>query len=371
MDNLNIDICLQFASTPDINFHCVSTEPLASIRSDVAPDLNFKYDFCIRSYESDSAEHQSIMLGKESDIVIISSPPMSSDHLVEDRLRKNKLTFRATERYFKRSPLLYLLYPKYRHSIWKKYIKYCGDKQYVLSIGSHTPKDARMLGIYKNNFLNWGYFTETIDYNIDELLTLKNQVPALIVWSGRLVELKHPEKAVYVAKALKHQNIQFKMIIAGGGDMEATLRRMINAEQLDDCVEMLGMISNDLLRKYMSRASVYLMTSDHREGWGAVVNEAMNGGCAVVGHINSGSTLQLINSYNGMIYRTDEELVDSVVTLLRDQKKREEISVNAYNTISQLWNAKVAVSRLLTFSEKLERGEDVTQLYDTGPCSLT
>ena len=32
----------------------------------------------------------------------------------------------------------------------------------------------------------------------------------------------------------------------------------------------------------MEESEIYLVTSDRKEGWGAVVNEAMNSGCAVV-----------------------------------------------------------------------------------------
>lgn len=36
------------------------------------------------------------------------------------------------------------------------------------------------------------------------------------------------------------------------------------------------------VRSYMEKADIYLFTSDFNEGWGAVLNESMNSGCAVV-----------------------------------------------------------------------------------------
>ncbi len=45
---------------------------------------------------------------------------------------------------------------------------------------------------------------------------------------------------------------------------------------------MLGAMSPDKVRAYMERADVFLFTSDFNEGWGAVLNESMNSGCAVV-----------------------------------------------------------------------------------------
>ena len=53
----------------------------------------------------------------------------------------------------------------------------------------------------------------------------------------------------------------------------------------------------------MERADIYLATSDRQEGWGAVINEAMNSGCAVVADHMMGAVPYLIShEENGMIY---------------------------------------------------------------------
>ena len=45
------------------------------------------------------------------------------------------------------------------------------------------------------------------------------------------------------------------------------------------------------------------MTSNQEEGWGVVVNEAMNSGCVVIGSNLAGSVPYLIeNGKNGLIY---------------------------------------------------------------------
>ena len=62
--------------------------------------------------------------------------------------------------------------------------------------------------------------------------------------------------------------------------MEQQLRQMIHDKQLDDCVSMLGAMSPEKVRDYMEAADIFLFTSDFNEGWGAVLNEAMNSSCA-------------------------------------------------------------------------------------------
>ena len=44
----------------------------------------------------------------------------------------------------------------------------------------------------------------------------------------------------------------------------------------------------------MEKSHIHLFTSNHLEGWGAVVNEAMNSGCAVVANREAGAVPYLI-----------------------------------------------------------------------------
>ena len=66
------------------------------------------------------------------------------------------------------------------------------------------------------------------------------------------------------------------------GEMEEQLHNMIRDKSLEDCVEMPGAMKASEVRSYMEKADIYLFTSDFNEGWGAVLNESMNSGCAVV-----------------------------------------------------------------------------------------
>ncbi len=62
------------------------------------------------------------------------------------------------------------------------------------------------------------------------------------------------------------------------------------------------------VRAAMERSEIYLVTSDRKEGWGAVVNEAMNSGCAVVADHMIGAAPWLIRQgENGWMYRDGEE----------------------------------------------------------------
>ena len=46
----------------------------------------------------------------------------------------------------------------------------------------------------------------------------------------------------------------------------------------------------------MEQANIFIISSTHEEGWGAVVNEAMNSGCVVIGSHAAGAVPFLIEN---------------------------------------------------------------------------
>ena len=115
-----------------------------------------------------------------------------------------------------------------------------------------------------------------------------------------------------------------------------------------------------------------MFTSDKQEGWGAVLNESMNSGCAVVASHEIGAVPFLIeDDRNGMIYRSCnvQELSEKIEELLQDPDKCRRLGQAAYETLLQTWNAETAAERLVQVCRKLLRGESAEGLYQTGPCS--
>ena len=122
----------------------------------------------------------------------------------------------------------------------------------------------------------------------------------------------------------------------------------------------------------MEKADIYLFTSDFNEGWGAVLNESMNSGCAVVASHAIGSVPFLIkNGENGLIYENgnQKQLEGKVELLLRDEEFRKKLAVNAYQSIVNVWSADVAAKRFITLCNSLLKGEPVDTLFAEGPCS--
>ena len=150
------------------------------------------------------------------------------------------------------------------------------------------------------------------------------------------------------------------------------MKSLIKTEGLEDCVHMLGAMNPNDVRKYMEQAQIFLFTSDFNEGWGAVLNEAMNSACAVVASNAIGSVPFLVkNGDNGFIYKNGdiEDLYSKVEYLINNPQETAEIGRNAYKTMSDIWNAKVSAKRFIELSQEIIDNSEI-QFYGEGPLSI-
>ena len=242
----------------------------------------------------------------------------------------------------------------------------------MLCASAYTPFDYSLTGSYLGKTFKWGYFPEVKSQNIDALMRLKGlKGKPSILWVGRLIELKHPDASIRLAEKLKQKGYDFELNIIGNGALEQQLQQMIHDKQLDNCVSMLGAMSPEKVRDYMEAADIFLFTSDFNEGWGAVLNEAMNSGCAVVASHAIGSVPFLIrDGENGLIYKNGDEtgLFNRVVGLIDHPEKRERMGRMAYQALADQWNAETAASRFLQLCQAIQDGRPL-DLFEEGPCS--
>ena len=302
-----------------------------------------KPHFVIESYKDNETYNRCIKLINEADVVIVGSAP---EKMIRKRMRSGKLVFRYSERIYKsKKKLLQLPF---------RFIKYHWDNYpyknvYMLCASAYAARDYAITGMFKGKTFKWGYFPAMKNYeNIEKLIA--DKTPASILWVARLIEWKHPDASIRVAKRLKQAGYNFQLSLIGNGELEENIKKMIISEGLQDCVQMLGAMPPGEVRRYMEKSEIFLFTSDFNEGWGAVLNESMNSACAVVASHAIGSVPFLINDgENGFIYRygDEDDLFNNVKFLLDNPEKRKQISLSAYKTMAEVWNAQVAAKRFL------------------------
>lgn len=333
------------------NFYFIETAPMETERRNMGWGQEKKPNYVLQAYSSSEMKKKCEQLIMSADVVIWGSCPFC---MVTPRLKKNKLTFAYSERIFKTGD--------YGFGWWGRAIKYflklCRyqNNHYLLCASAYAARDYNRLKLFQDKTLKWGYFTEVKEYQEGELAEKKqSMIPqksesqeVKILWAGRLIGWKHPEEAIAVADNLRNEGYSFKLQIIGTGTLEQNIRSLISAKNLSTYVEMLGPMTPSQVREYMECADIFLFTSDQNEGWGAVLNEAMNSGCTVIARDTIGSVPFLLrNGENGFTYHANVELVEQVEKVIMNNQLRNKLGQAAYRTMLNEWNAHVAVTRLL------------------------
>lgn len=358
----------------NISYYFIST----SVMDDERKQMGWygeKKEYEIKAYENHKSEIRAKKIIDDADVVILGS---ASDSYIMHRLKKGKLTFKYSERFYKQG----LTFKRFFHAMvgaWLHHGRFQRFPLYMLCASAYTAGDAAVFHNYINRTYKWGYFPETKKYDVNNLMNKKLSVvtdmkssKVSILWAGRLIGLKHPDASIELAATLKKKGYLFTMKIIGNGEMNMQLHSMIKEKDVSDCVEMLGAMTPEKVREHMENADIFLFTSDFNEGWGAVLNESMNSGCAVVASHAIGSVPFLIkDGENGLIYENgnQKQLESQVERLLDDSEYRRKLGVNAYDSMISVWSAEVAAKRFIELSYNLLNGEGVDNLYVDGPCS--
>lgn len=353
-----LPFCMEMVSRYGDDFKFVATIKITEERLKLGfKNLDDKYGFVVKAYESKEEYDKALKLAVESDIVIMGS---TSDKYIEERLKQDKLTFRYRARVFSNG-IMTIFDKEKMKLLYERHIKYRKNKNlYMLCANAYGANDFYKLGLYKNKIYKWGYFPETKEYNLEQLIKNKEKSkPINIVWVARFIKWKHPEKMIKLAKKLVKDGLEFKITMIGTGVMYEKIKEEIHKNNLENYVELTGAVESDKVRDYMEKANIFILTSGKQEGWGAVLNEAMNSACAVITDINVGAAPFLINdSENGLLYKNFEELYMYTKNLIEDNKLRKKLYENAYKTILETWNSKNATNNLINLFESIKDGQE-------------
>lgn len=365
LNHHQLPLCQSFYRRLNGDFRFIATTRVPAARRQFGyADLNNE-EFVIRTYEGKTQLAEAIQWANKADVVIIGSAPYS---FITERLKNNQLTFIYSERLY-RNGYQWWKWPVRLARHYKTFGRY--KNLYLLCASAYTSADYAKTFTFRNKAYKWGYFPEVKRYDDFESIMNAKQ-PMSILWAGRFLALKHPEHVIEVANRLKTEGYEFVVNMLGNGKEQGSIAQMIQDLGLQEHVILRGAMSPEEVRKYMEEAQIYLFTSDRNEGWGAVLNESMNSGCAVVASDAIGAVPFLMdNEQNGLIYRSGnvEDLYQKVKYLLDNPNECSRIGKMAYKTMTEEWNAETAAERVLSLCKELLQGEKCVFPYTDGPCS--
>lgn len=379
-----IPFCNAMCAQEGVEFAFIQTEKMEEERIKMGWNPNGSdLDYVYYAYEN-PAECQKLV--RESDMVIWGGA--EDETMLKPRLEAGKPVIRYSERLYKNGQWK-AVSPRGLIKKYNDHTKYRKKEVYLLCAGAYVSSDFHIVRAYPGKMLKWGYFPETKIYDIDELMAGKCGAPAKdadngekkveILWAARFIDWKHPELVVTLAEELlaketasENKDKKFHITMIGGGELEPQIRALIEEKKLGDVITLAGFKTPREVRACMECADIYLVTSDRGEGWGAVVNEAMNSGCAVVSNHMIGAAPYLIRQgENGFMYRDKNgtEFAETVELLIRDASLRQQIGRNAYQTITKEWNAEEAAKRLTEIIKDILGGTFDIRKWQSGPGS--
>ncbi|MBO4309906.1 MAG: glycosyltransferase family 4 protein [Lachnospiraceae bacterium] len=347
----------------------IQTEPMEEERVKMGWAADFDKIPYLKKYYENEYECQKLIM--TSDVVIFGG--CEKESLIENRLAENKPVIRYSERLYREGRWKWIS-PRGLIKKYHDHTRYNNSKVYLLCTGAYVADDFNIIRAYRGKRFKYGYFPEFKKLSDDERKQRRderrNHTRLEILWVARMLKLKHPESCIELAKTLSAEGINYKITMVGEGEMKSKIEAEIAKNNLSDNFELLGVRKPDEVRELMNNADIFVFTSDYREGWGAVVNEAMNAGCVVIASHAAGAVPTLIkHRQNGLIFPSGDfkKMASLVLEVSKDQKWRLSLGENAYETIEEEWNQNVAGERIIKLCEAIL--DDKPFFYKSGPLS--
>ncbi len=354
-------------------FHFIQTMPMEQKRIDMGWGLDPKeYPFVELFYENKERCRRLLL---ESDVAIFGwSEGLVSD-IEAQRFSSGKLSFKMSERIYREGQWKFLS-PKGLCNKYNEHVRYRKMPVFLLCTGAYVASDFSLIRSYPGKMLKWGYFPNAEDaeeVSVDEPTKDSLETDSLrLCWAGRMIDLKHPEFAIEAAKSLKEKGYDFTLDMVGDGNLKMYLEKLVANYGLKNDVRFWGNLKPAEVLNVMKASDVFLFTSNYLEGWGAVVNEAMQNGCCVVASYEAGAVPFLIeDGVNGLCYKDGsfDEFIAKLEYLFNNKNVVKVLAERGKSTISGKWNAQKAAGEFMRFcTEYLENGR-ISPSVD-GPMSV-
>ena len=214
-----------------------------------------------------------------------------------------------------------------------------------LAIGSANRDFYRAMGVPDNRISLMPYTVDNARFTqksalsdehrraTRERLKISGDRPA-ILYVSKFMRRKHPDHLVQAAKRLSAEGLDFDLVLAGNGEMQAELEQL--TRDLPHVV-MPGFINQQEMPTLLGACDIFVLPSED-EPWGLIVNEAMCAGLPVVASSEVGCSVDLIeDGGNGQTFRAGD--VDGLTNALRpivsDANLRKAMSARSWELIGR------------------------------------
>lgn len=174
-----------------------------------------------------------------------------------------------------------------------------------LAVSVFAVKYFESLGVNENKICRFGYFRNVKATFQNQSINSTTQ----LIFVGQLIERKGVMTLLKAIKIITKTDNSFHLTIIGTGELESFLTAFINTNELQSRVTLLGVINSENITDYIKKADLLILPSVF-DGWGMVVNEALQVHVPVLVSDRCGAKELVKLDKNGFIFQHND--VDSL-----------------------------------------------------------
>jgi len=200
---------------------------------------------------------------------------------------------------------------------------YSGTK--IMAISKTTKEDLIKLGFSKNNL-------EIVYCGVDKKMNSKNNYKKFsqptILYLGRIKKYKRVDLLIKIMPEILKKVPRARLLIAGWGTEAGSVADLSMRSMIRRKVKIIGPVTECEKNELLSRSWVFVNPSIG-EGWGISIIESNLHGTPAVSFNVAGLSESIQNNKTGFLVKNNEELINKICLLLKDNEKRNLLSINA------------------------------------------
>jgi len=262
--------------------------------------------------------------------------------LIERRCENGKLTFYASERWYKPvygiTGRVRMLVPSYRRMVRRfVFLTKRFDNFRVLAYGVHARADFELMGVPEDKISTWGYFVAPSDHLSSPSGRIFSSERALrVLWVGRMMRLKNVDVIIRAIRQLRKVGRDVQLTLVGDGAEKSRLQHLSAGLP----VEFRPPVPIEEVRSLMRAHDVYVFPSNGMDGWGAVVSEALEEGMIVLGSHEAGATATILPEHCRFACRDHHRLAELLCDIIDHPECNRPLGIGE-------WSAKAAACRFV------------------------
>lgn len=213
---------------------------------------------------------------------------------------------------------------------------------------------------------HWVYAYSGIPYKYVENKYRKYFFQDRYIYVGNFRPRKHSDTIVDALAIAYNKEDQFEMNYIGSGAGDSLIVNKARNHGISNNVHLLGFLSRDTVKQYMSASDVFIMISE-KEVFGLVYLEAMSAGTIPIASKNEGFDGIIENGVNGFLCQAGNdrelaEIIKKIRTMNADELQ--EISTNAQLTAKRMTDKETAKQYIEDVFNQIECIKSASGLHE-------